>query len=708
MNKNRSLLCCLFLLAVGLVPAGDAKGRSRLDDQPSLAVIHDLQAQAGNASPAYNLSVSNDGQSVAFVYANRIWISRRGSPAAVPLLPMFSDPSQSAAGTKDWGMQPQISPDGHWVAFWLSAGGTRQLWLAGVDGTAPRPLTRVPGGILAPTANYDAGAWDPGRIDWSADSRKLVFAAATARSARSDIKDSRDWLLPPTNSAEVTIYRGSDRAADPLGDSLYPMRKMRIGATASLVQSVAIHVFDVGRNTDTTLESATDGDFSPVWLPSGNSILFKGRDANQGSSWISARPDLYLRSLTTNNIVRLTNDPSVEENPIVSPDGSKVAYVSRPGELLGFPKVCVAAIAEKMNVRCATSPVPYGGPLAWKDNNEVVAGGINGNKNVLDTIDVTSMRVVASHVVAGEVKALASAAGMVLSSEDRPRAEAVVSARSQGAERVLFTSSNPYSAGFGVRQLSLKFKGGDGDEVFATLYLPSSDDGARLPLVVNTYPSSANPRFARQDQRLLASQGYASLIVDSRSSHTWPNFFGPESHYLKARGRHGLDLIVQDIEGALDAAIQTGRVDQNRICGIGFSNGGGVLAQYLARSSRLKCAIVQSPASIDLFNSYYLGSANQAFWSTLVGSSPASNPQLYYDLMPTFHADHIKTPTLLTVGDQDGSTLLAQLGLYGALRAGGAPTDLIVYHKQGHGFSGAAREDVTLRQLLFLQRFLDR
>jgi TolB protein len=63
------------------------------------------------------------------------------------------------------------------------------------------------------------------------------------------------------------------------------------------------------------------GDTRPAWSPDGRVVVFMsdGRDGN---------PEIYRADTATGQVARLTNSPSIDALPTVSPDGQWVAYVS--------------------------------------------------------------------------------------------------------------------------------------------------------------------------------------------------------------------------------------------------------------------------------------------------------------------------------------------------------------------------------------------
>ncbi|MCE4609692.1 MAG: prolyl oligopeptidase family serine peptidase, partial [Desulfurococcales archaeon] len=76
------------------------------------------------------------------------------------------------------------------------------------------------------------------------------------------------------------------------------------------------------------------------------------------------------------------------------------------------------------------------------------------------------------------------------------------------------------------------------------------------------------------------------------------------------------------------------------------------------------------------------------FARDVTGSTPWSDPQEYIRISPLFHADKIKTPTLIIHSLEDYRCPLDQaLQLYTALKVNGVKTKLVLFPKENHDLS---------------------
>jgi len=118
---------------------------------------------------------------------------------------------------------------------------------------------------------------------------------------RSDMYDNLHWLRP-----------GAGWSPD--GDKVVFASQSKLGKDALFILNI---------KTRKVLKKFTfdlDGVFSPDWSPVGNKIVFMGMK--------NGRTDLYILSIDTEKLVKITDDFFTDAEPSWSPDGSKIVFVS--------------------------------------------------------------------------------------------------------------------------------------------------------------------------------------------------------------------------------------------------------------------------------------------------------------------------------------------------------------------------------------------
>ena len=250
-----------------------------------------------------------------------------------------------------------------------------------------------------------------------------------------------------------------------------------------------------------------------------------------------------------------------------------------------------------------------------------------------------------------------------------------------------------------VRPFRLKTR--DGLEIPSYYVLPPNyKEGDRLPTIVHIHGGPfardvvSGGRFGLSfgvlEAQVLASRGYAVVL---------PNFrITPElgsSIYYAGFGTYGRQML-DDHDDAVAWAVATGFADPKRVCISGASYGGYAALQALTRPTNpFRCAIAGLPVTDLPFQhtkaDYAQSPSGQAFWLRVIGVSDIDEP-IVRTISPVNHADKIKVPVFMYVGDADTRTPPAQAKrMADALQAAGNPVkEYFVGKGEGHGYGVTA------------------
>ena len=258
----------------------------------------------------------------------------------------------------------------------------------------------------------------------------------------------------------------------------------------------------------------------------------------------------------------------------------------------------------------------------------------------------------------------------------------------------------------------------DGLEIPSYVVLPRDHKpGQRLPTIVHIHggPFARDvvqggrygPSFGVREAQVLASRGYAVVL---------PNFrITPElgsKLYYAGFGTYGQQMS-DDHEDAAAWAVAQGFADPKRICISGASYGGYAALQAATRPSNpFACAISGLPVTDLKFQrdraDYSFSPAAVEYWRKVQGVKDFDDPKVR-EQSPLFHADRIKIPVFMYVGELDSRTPPAQAKrMADALAAAGNPVkDYFVGKGEGHGFGvQAVNVELYERMLKFLEQAL--
>lgn len=256
--------------------------------------------------------------------------------------------------------------------------------------------------------------------------------------------------------------------------------------------------------------------------------------------------------------------------------------------------------------------------------------------------------------------------------------------------------------------MPLYYEGRRGKDLSGFLVLPPSRrEGEQLPLVTYVYPnwmgaegtpqhsSTVNSRFF-MNRHLLTSAGYAVLVpfIPTEPPH--------EATPL-------CEQIADAVLPAIDAAVETGYIDQNAIGVMGHSYGGYTAASLMTCTDRFNAGLAVSgfynlasyPLNLkhrDRYNGHALGALSGFAEVESVGPSklfqfdhtPWSNLDPYIHNSPVFHLDNLSAPLMVVHGELDGVPMEQAEQMYVAARRLQKNIVFIRYWGEYHNFYSPA------------------
>ncbi len=233
----------------------------------------------------------------------------------------------------------------------------------------------------------------------------------------------------------------------------------------------------------------------------------------------------------------------------------------------------------------------------------------------------------------------------------------------------------------------VSYEARDGTRISAYLTLPRGRVGKNLPLILLPHggPYGVRDKLRYDDDvQLLANRGYAVLQ---------PNFRG-SAGYGEAFSKLGVGQIGRgmqdDIDDAMDWAVEQGIADRDRVCVVGGSYGGyAALWAVIRNPERYRCAaswagVTDWDLMLKYDRRYFTRKGGKRWRATVEGDED-------FDLdtvSPYRLGETLNRPVLLAHGKDDNNVPYSQFRkMRNATKRAPVKPDLLLIEDEGHSFS---------------------
>jgi dipeptidyl aminopeptidase/acylaminoacyl peptidase len=220
---------------------------------------------------------------------------------------------------------------------------------------------------------------------------------------------------------------------------------------------------------------------------------------------------------------------------------------------------------------------------------------------------------------------------------------------------------------------------------------PAAPDPRPLVLAIHGGPMAYDAPSFSFDDRVWTSRGYVVLRVNYRGSTSYGRAF---SECLQGAWN---TLEVEDLQAAVDWAVEAGWADPDRLFCTGFSQGGVNTGYLLTRTDRFAAAAAEHGV-YDLRSSF--GTDDSHNWLEADFGLPWENPEGYDAASAITAVDRIDTPLLVTAGENDWRCPPSQSEqLYVSVRKRGVPAKFVLYRDEHHAIGAPDRAVHRIRTL---------
>ncbi|MBK6304495.1 MAG: S9 family peptidase [Gemmatimonadetes bacterium] len=656
----------------------------------------------------------------------------------VPALQAQARPlSASDMFTIETASDPQISPDGLWVAYvrnWSDAITDKRysnIWLVKSDGTGHRPVTSgkthdasprwSPDGTrLAYTSDKGGsgqlyvrwndtgesialtnGAIPPAGPTWSPDGKLIAFTQFVPKAplvvgTPLAPPPGATWA-PPPKYTDALVFRFDGVGEVPVGFTHIFVVRADGGAPRQLSKGDFNH-------------GGVFGGGGVVWTPDGTELIAAARRREKADEEL-LESDIFAFAVADGAMRQLTDRNGPDGEPAVSPDGKLIAYTGFDERYQGYQNALLYVMNRDGSGKRALSTKldnSVGSPTWSADGKGIyVQYDDKGDTKVgLFALD-GSWRVVASHLGSGMMAysggsysvARNGSVAYTLSTPSIPSNVAVVGSGAS-ATPVSVTSLN-------VELLATRTLGAveeiwyesskDKRKIQGWIIKPPGFDAKKkYPLILEIHGGPFANYGARFDdeKQIMAANGFVVLYTNPRGSTSYGEEFGNLIHHAYP----GDDFF--DLNSGVDAVIAKGYVDEKNLFVTGGSGGGVLTAWMIGHTDRFRAALAFYPV------------INWESFSLTADMAPLSVKN-WFPGMPWDHKDNydkrsllsvvknVKTPTLIMTGEEDFRTPMSESEqYYKALKMSGVEAVLVRVPGEPHGIrrfpSHAASKLTTL------------
>lgn len=682
-----------------------------------------------------------DGQTLA-VTVQRLDEDANEKRSAIMLIDL-RDPAAEPRPLTDGQHQdrrPVWSPDGRWIAYISDRGGDKQVWISAAAGGEPRQVTHMRFGA--------------GRPLWSPSGHLLLFLAET-HEGQAPTKAANE--PKPDERAEAQRLRHVTRLqyrwdGDEIAEGRTHLWTIDVTPWLNAASNGMGELLAADPPSTAAPRQVTSGDYDhdyPAWSPDGDQIAFVSDRAERRDANITN--DVWVLTLATGDLVRLSDGRCEVSRPAWSPDGRTIVWYAMP-----YPPGHSVSNVHLHSAACdaqgtwgpardllASLDLTVGSPInsdlgsveisppTWSADGR----GVFATANERGTVPLWWFPVTEGapyHITAGALQIgafVVSADGRqiiaITAQPERPP-EIARFALDRGAAAitpdVYLTDLNPWLRERTIAQLE-RFdfftadnwwlegwilwptEGRDAGLSLTSRSLSSADfspaaehRGQRWPVILEVHGGPHGfygPGFNLRHQQF-AGAGYAVVMVNPRGSIGYGEVFAR----ICDRDWGGADY--HDILAGLEAALARGGLDSARMAITGGSYGGYMTNWMTCHTTRFRAAVTINSV-VNLLSCFGTGDIDATYGIPENGGSPWERMSYYIERSPLTYAPAVTTPTRVIGAERDWRCPISQSEeWYTALKfLGRAEVDFIRVPGVSHNITtGSPRQRLAHRQAI--------
>ena len=614
--------------------------------------------------------ISPDGKWVAYAVSTPDIDANRNA-SNIWLVPTSGGPaSQLTQSGHD--SSPVWSPNGKAIAFLSSRGGDSQVYLLSLEGGEAQRLTKLSTGADL--------------VKWSPDGKTIAFTSSVYPDCKDDDcnkkrDEEKEKNKVKAHVAEHLLYRHWTHWNDGKRSHLFVVSADGSAAPRDLTPGAD---YDVPPD-----QRGGPGDIN--FSPDSKEICFTA--VTDKMEAISTNGDLFTVPVAGGEIKRITTQHGFDGEPAYSPDRKYIAYHAQLTPEYESDRWRVMLYDRQTGkIENLTEGFDRSADeLAWSADSRTIyftaenetqkpvyamaaRAGAEPKKIIADTYNSSISFSADGKTLAFERTSLMMPAEVFAAASDGSNVRQLTDHN----HAILATlEMNPPE--------TFWFDGAEGTKVQAIMIRPPKFDATKkYPLLVILHGGpqtmASNAWSYRWNDQVFSAPGYVTLMINRRGSTGYGQKFTDE-----ITDDWGGKAYIDEMNGIDYILKKYPFIDGTKMAAAGGSYG-GYLADWIdTHTGRFK-AIISHAGVYDKVSMY----ATEELWFEEhdMQGTPWTNPESYHKWAPVTYAGELgkfKTPTLVICGERDYRVPYTQsLEFFSALQRQGVPSKLVVFPDEGH------------------------
>jgi dipeptidyl aminopeptidase/acylaminoacyl peptidase len=610
--------------------------------------------------------VSPDGHLVAFT-VQTVDMAENRKPTAIWIVSVNGGAPRQITNEGSVNERPRWSPDSKHIAFVSNRSGTRQIWLMDASGANPKQITNL--------------STEADGVVFAADGKHLVFTSSV-------YPDCHDEAC---NSHRVQQDKDEKVLARVYDSLLYRHWTDWQSARRS-------HLFSLELGTGKAIDLTPGDRDAPPFSMGGPDNYAISPDSTEVCFAMNADPvpatstntDLFVAPMGGGAAKRITSNLAADESPQYSPNGKYLAWrsQSRPGyesdrwQLMVMERVTGNAVSVTESLDRSVDS------FAWSpDSGHLFYTAVDRGRKHINVIPAGgggTREVTSGNVSMDDMQFTPDGKTMVYTQQSGSSPAELYRASSTGGPPVPLTHLNDaLLANYQLTPLDEHWVTSPDNTRIHTFLVkpPGFREDRKYPVLflIHGGPQGewGEDWSYRWNAQVFAGAGYVVVMPNPRGS------FGYGQKFTDDINADWGGKPYDDVMAVVDYAASLPWTDSTRMGAAGASYGGYMIDWMLGHTNRFQVFVSHA----GVFDLRSMAGATEELWFPLweFQGMPWDNPDLYAKLSPSYFVKDFKTPTLVVAGELDFRVPYTQsLQLYTALQLQKVSSRLIVFPDEGH------------------------